>query len=140
MQSKQFKFLKLESNDKRSSWAQGRLELTIPRIRDRSLCLLRYKTLTRERLKKYSGLFYFICTSLTYQDYKGTSINDVPCFLVIFSLPTYLVLLYNVRFGGLSWTPLSTLISDVINGCSRVKLTLVHKHKMTRQSVTKEFN
>jgi hypothetical protein len=29
-------------------------------------------------------------------------------------LPTYLVLLYNVRFGGLSWTPLPTLISDVI--------------------------
>ena len=108
MQSKQFKFLKLESNDKRSSWAQGRLELTIPRIRDRSLCLLRYKTLTRERLKKYSGLFYFICTSLTYRDYKGTSINDVPCFLVIFSLPTYLVLLYNVLFWEQSWTPLPT--------------------------------
>ena len=42
------------------------------------------------------------------------SINVVPLFLAIFDLPTYLVLLYNVRFGGLSWTPLPTLISDVI--------------------------
>ena len=31
-------------------------------------------------------------------------------------LPTYLVLLYNVRFWELSWTPLPTLIQDVING------------------------
>ena len=29
---------------------------------------------------------------------KGTFIIDVPCFLVIFVLPTYLVLLYNVPF------------------------------------------
>ena len=34
----------------------------------------------------------------------GTSINDVPRFLAIFDLPTYLVLLFNVRFWGLSWT------------------------------------
>ena len=54
------------------------------------------------------------CTALEQQ--QGTSINDVPCFLTIFDLPTYLVLLYNVRFWGLSWTPLPTLISDVING------------------------
>ena len=33
-------------------------------------------------------------------------------------LPTYLVLLYDVRFWGLSWSPLPTLISDVINGRS----------------------
>ena len=32
--------------------------------------------------------------------------------------PTYLVLLYNVPFLGLSCTPLPTLISDVINGRS----------------------
>ena len=49
---------------------------------------------------------------------KGTSINDVPRFLAIFDLPTYLVLLYNVPFWRLSWTPLPTLISDVINGRS----------------------
>ena len=42
-----------------------------------------------------------------------------PCFLVIFDLPTYLVLLYNVPFFGLSWIPLPTLISDVIDGRSR---------------------
>ena len=36
-------------------------------------------------------------------------------FLAIFDLPTYLVLLYNVPFGGLSWTPLPTLTWDVIN-------------------------
>ena len=30
-------------------------------------------------------------------------------------LPTYLVLLYNVPFSGLSWNPLSSLIWDVIN-------------------------
>ena len=46
----------------------------------------------------------------------GTSINDVPRFLAIFDLATFLFLLYNVRFGGISWTPLLTLISDVING------------------------
>ena len=39
-------------------------------------------------------------------------------FLAIFDLPTYLVLLYNVRFWGLYWTPLPTLMSDVINGRS----------------------
>ena len=31
---------------------------------------------------------------------RGTSINDVPRFLAIFDLPTYLVLLYNVPFWG----------------------------------------
>ena len=36
-------------------------------------------------------------------------------FLAIFDLPTYLVLLYNVPFWGLSWTTLPTLIWDVIN-------------------------
>ena len=45
----------------------------------------------------------------------GTFINDVSCFLAISDLPTYLVLLYNVPFLGLSWTPLPTLIRDVIN-------------------------
>ena len=49
---------------------------------------------------------------------KGTSINDVPRYLAIFDLPTYLVLLINIRFWGLFWTPLPTLISDVINGHS----------------------
>ena len=33
-------------------------------------------------------------------------------------IPTYLVLLYNVRLMGLCWTPLPTLISDVIDGRS----------------------
>ena len=33
-------------------------------------------------------------------------------------LPTYLVLLLNIPFWGLSWTPLPTLISDTINGRS----------------------
>ena len=47
--------------------------------------------------------------------YKGTFINDVPRFFAISDLPTYLVLLYNVPFLGLSWTPLPTLIRDVIN-------------------------
>ena len=47
---------------------------------------------------------------------KETSINDVPRFLAFL---TYLPgLLYNVPFWGLSWTPLPTLISDVINECS----------------------
>ena len=54
----------------------------------------------------------------------GTSINDVPRFLAIFDLPTYLVLLYNVRFLGLSWIPLPTLISDVINGRSLLEVKL----------------
>ena len=33
----------------------------------------------------------------------GTFINDVPRFLAIFDLPTYLVLLYNVPFWGAIW-------------------------------------
>ena len=48
----------------------------------------------------------------------GTSINDVPRFLAIFYLPTLVLL--NVPFWGLSWTPLPTLISDVINGLSNL--------------------
>ena len=49
---------------------------------------------------------------------KGTFINDVPRFLAIFDLPTYLVLLYNVPSLGQSWKPLPTLVWDVINECS----------------------
>jgi hypothetical protein len=49
---------------------------------------------------------------------KGTFINDVPRFLAIFDLPTYLVLPYNVPFWGLFWTPLPTLMWDVINESS----------------------
>ena len=60
------------------------------------------------------------------QNPMGTSINDVQRFLVIFDLPTYIVLLYNVQFLGLSWTPLpSTLISDVINGRSLFEETYI---------------
>ena len=32
-------------------------------------------------------------------------------------------LLYNIQFWGLSWTPLPTLISDVINGRSLLQKT-----------------
>ena len=39
------------------------------------------------------------------------------------NLPTYLVQLYNIKFWGLSWTPLPTLISDIINGHSLTKKT-----------------
>ena len=35
--------------------------------------------------------------------------------IALYSVPTYHVLLYNIPFGGLSWTPLPTLILDVIN-------------------------
>ena len=49
---------------------------------------------------------------------KGTSINDVPRFFAIFDLPTYFVLLYNIRFFWLSWTLLPTPTSDVIYGHS----------------------
>jgi hypothetical protein len=52
------------------------------------------------------------------------SINDVPRFLAIFDLPTYLVLLYNVQFWGLLWTPLPTPISDVINGRSPIRIQI----------------
>ena len=37
------------------------------------------------------------------------------------TLPTYLALLYNVQFWGLSWTHLPILISDVINGRFLIK-------------------
>ena len=45
--------------------------------------------------------YYFEC----YKNDKGTFINDVPRFLAIFDLPTNLVQLYDVPFGGLSLTP-----------------------------------
>ena len=55
-----------------------------------------------------------LCRTFTqWMDFRGTFINDVPRFLPIFYLPTFL--LYDVPFLGLSWTPLSTLIWDVIN-------------------------
>ena len=47
----------------------------------------------------------------------------------VFDLPTYLVLLYNVPLWGLSWTPLPTLISDVINGRS---LTFIYLPQYTK--------
>ena len=48
--------------------------------------------------------------------FKGTFINDVPRFLAISDLPTYLALLYNVPFLGLSWNPLPILIrTSLIN-------------------------
>ena len=43
-------------------------------------------------------------------------------------LHTYLVLLYNVPFRGLSWTPLPTLIWDVINERSLNDIFLFVKH------------
>ena len=63
---------------------------------------------------QYDFLWVFMFKIVT----KGTSINDVPHFLVIFDLPTYLVLLYNVPFLGQFWPPLPTLKRDVINGRS----------------------
>ena len=63
---------------------------------------------------------------------NGTSTNDVPRFLVIFDLPTYIVLLYNVRFLGLSWTPLPTLILDVINGRSHMIIASKYKHNLKK--------
>jgi hypothetical protein len=51
----------------------------------------------------------------TYDSAMGAFINDVPCFLAIFDLPTYLVLLQNVPFLRLSWTPLPTVIRDIVN-------------------------
>ena len=43
-------------------------------------------------------------------------LRNVHWWCPIFDLPTYHVLLYNVPYWRLSWTPLPTLISDVING------------------------
>ena len=69
-------------------------------------------------------LFILICFWWIFIKIKidnGTSINNVRRFLVIFDLPTYLVLPYNVQFGGLSWTPLPTIIFDIINGRSHLE-------------------
>ena len=57
------------------------------------------------------------CFSFFYE----TFINDVLRFSVIFDLPTYPTLSYNVQFLGLFWTPLPTLKSDVIYGRSLMK-------------------
>ena len=59
-----------------------------------------------------------------------TFINDVPRFLAIFDLPNYIVLLYNVPFWGLSWTPLPTLVWDVINERPIVVLPIFSNPKM----------
>ena len=65
-----------------------------------------------------------LCNDVTGQDpwkdqcsrpHRECPLRTSPRFLAIFYLPTYLVLLYNVPFLGLSWTPLPTLIWDVIN-------------------------
>ena len=57
---------------------------------------------------------HFLCQAVQCTVAKGTSINDVPRFLAIFDLANYLVLLYNVRFCGLSWTHLPTLKADIV--------------------------
>ena len=58
-----------------------------------------------------SKLEHTICTTR-----RGTFINDVPCFLTIFDLPTYLVPTTSL-FGGFLGPPppLPTLIWDIIN-------------------------
>ena len=76
----------------------------------RALSLRRHGALQNYTISKFKfrKKIWFVCLGLLCSVTKGTSINDVPRFLAIFDLPTYLVLLYNVRFLGLSWTPLLT--------------------------------
>ena len=62
----------------------------------------------------------YMYTNFWFKKGQSAVINDVPHFLTILYLPTYLVLLYNVRFWGLSWTTLPTLILEVINGRSPI--------------------
>ena len=53
------------------------------------------------------------------QEDKGTSINDVRCFLAIFDLPTLTYpITSDLGGGGYLGPPLPTLTSDVINGRS----------------------
>ena len=66
----------------------------------------------KETINILTSLCHFLVLSVRV---KGTFINDVPRFLAIYDLPTFLVLIYNVPFLGLSWTPLPTLIRNVIN-------------------------
>ena len=47
-----------------------------------------------------------------------------------FDLPTYTVLLYNVRFWGLSWTPIPTLILDVIINVTHKEAKVFMKKKL----------
>ena len=54
---------------------------------------------------------------------KCLSVAVFPYLKLLCNLPTYLVQLYNIKFWGLSWTPLPTLISDVINGHFLTKKT-----------------
>ena len=62
------------------------------------------------------------------------SINDVPRFLVIFDFPTYLVLIHNVRFGGLFWTPYLPQYRT-----SLMDVPLQKEISINRQSVTLKF-
>ena len=74
----------------------------------------------RERNKEIGFRFLWNDVVSSIQAPKGTSINDVPRFLAIFDLPTYLpcpTLTHHI--GGYLGPPyLPTLISDVINGRS----------------------
>ena len=65
-----------------------------------------------------------VCSAISaILSYKEPSLmTSLAHFLAIFDLPTYLVLLYNVPFLGLSWTPLPTLIWDIINERSLSKV------------------
>ena len=78
----------------------------------------RFQTGTRffARGSDRNGNVANFCETVRYYEIiKETFISDVPRFLAISDLPTYPVPLYNVPFLELSWTPLPTLIRDVIN-------------------------
>ena len=56
---------------------------------------------------KVVGIYSHLVNIFTY---RSTNHITALKYLAIFDLPIYLVLLYNVRFWGLFWTPLPTLI------------------------------
>ena len=88
--------------------------LHMPRISDKMSCkesaIIFANLAYNSHIKKNHSTYFLVKTTDGPWLCRGTFINDVPRFLAIFDLPTYLVLLNNIPFSGLSWTPLPTLM------------------------------
>ena len=117
MQSKQFKFLKFESNNKKSVSAYGRLEPTIPRIRDRRLCLLRYRPSLRRSSLVYYYLFVLHLRTGTLREPPLMTSRVFWSFLAYLPTLSYSITSY---FWGNLGPPYLPLILDVIDGRSLI--------------------
>ena len=83
---------------------------------------------------------FLVLTSGKFLEALGSGIGTGSIFCLSFSLlnrVTYLVLLENVQFMGLLWTPLPTLISDIING--RILTTFLYFNSKAKKRFVKNL-